>query len=180
MRPGSQAAAIEEIVARAAITDAIHRYCRSMDRIDAELGHSVWHADGEADYGAIYRGSGRGFVDWICGVHRTMVATSHRVTNVLITVDGEQAGSESHVIATLRRMEGDRLLQTSVWGRYLDRWSRREGRWAIDRRIYVHDFDEVHEVTATALPGVGRRDREDPSYDVLLSARSAAAHRRCE
>lgn len=105
-----------EIADRMAITEAIYRYCRAMDRIDAELGHSVWHEDGEADYGAIYRGSGRGFVDWACVAHRTMLATSHRVTNVLVTLDADRAASESYVVATLRRMDGSRLVQTSAWG----------------------------------------------------------------
>ena len=156
-----------EIADRMAITEAIYRYCRAMDRIDAELGHSVWHEDGEADYGAIYRGSGRGFVDWACVAHRTMLATSHRVTNVLVTLDADRAASESYVVATLRRMDGSRLVQTSAWGRYVDRWSRREGRWAIDRRNYVHDFDEVREIMETALPGSGRPDRDDPTFQVL-------------
>ena len=130
----------QNIADRMAISDVIHRYCRAMDRIDVELGHSVWHADGKADYGAIYRGGGRGFVDWMCGVHRSMLALSHRVTNLLITLDGDRAGSESCVIATLRRMDGNRLLQTTAWGR---------------------------EITATALPGWGRPDRSDPSYQEL-------------
>lgn len=156
-----------EIADRLAITEVIHRYCRAMDRVDAELGYSVWHEDGEADYGSIYRGSGRGFVDWVCGVHRTMIVHSHRATNVLITLEGDRAASETYVIATLRGMNGDRLMQTMAWGRYLDRWSRRKGRWAIDRRVYVHDFDEVRESPASATPVTGRRDREDPSYAVL-------------
>jgi hypothetical protein len=156
-----------EIVDRMAITEALHRYCRAMDRIDAELGYSVWHVDGEADYGVIYRGSGRGFVDWACSAHRAMLATVHRVTNEIVTLAGEQAASECQVVAVLRRKDGSRLLQTSAWGRYLDRWSRRDGRWAIDRRVYVHDFDEVREVTASALPGTGRRDSQDPSYLLL-------------
>jgi hypothetical protein len=150
----------QSIADRMAISDVIHRYCRAMDRIDVELGCSVWHADGEADYGVIYRGSGRGFVEWMCGVHRSMLALSHRVTNLLIESDGDGARSESCVVATLRRKDGDRLLQTTAWGRYLDRWSRREGRWAIDHRTYVHDFDEVREITATALPGWGRSDQK--------------------
>ena len=51
-------------------------------------------------------------------------------------------------------------------GRYLDRWSRREGRWAIDRRVYLHDFGGVREITGSTLPETGRRDRADPSYEV--------------
>jgi hypothetical protein len=31
----------------------------------------------------------------------------------------------------------------------------------------VHDFDDVREISATAIEGWGRRDREDPSYALL-------------
>lgn len=159
---------LQQVADRMSITEVIYKYCRAMDRIDAELGYSVWHEDSEADYGAIFRGSGRGFIDWVCGVHRTMVSLSHRVSNVLISLEGDRAVSESSIIATLRRQDGDRLLQTMAWGRYLDHWSRRGGRWAIDRRLYLHDFDEVREITETAMPGTGRNDREDPSYRVRV------------
>lgn len=40
---------------RQAITDLIHLYCRSVDRLDVPLGHSIWHDDGIADYGAAIR-----------------------------------------------------------------------------------------------------------------------------
>jgi hypothetical protein len=36
---------------RQAITDLIYRYCRAMDRIDPDLGYTIWHEDGVADYG---------------------------------------------------------------------------------------------------------------------------------
>jgi len=58
-------------------------------------------------------------------------------------------------------------MQVTVKGRYVDRWSRRDGRWAIDHRIYIQDFDEMHEVAATLTEGWGRRDRQDSSYEVL-------------
>lgn len=31
------------LVDRQQITDLIYRYCRSVDRLDIPLGHSVWH-----------------------------------------------------------------------------------------------------------------------------------------
>ncbi len=162
------AATLRSIADRQAIAEVLYRYCRAMDRIDAELGYTIWHEDGEADYGEpIYRGSGRGFIDWVCATHRTMLFHSHQVSNIIISLDGDRAGSEAYVTATLRFRDGDKLKQTTARGRYLDRWSRREGHWAIDKRIYVHDFDEVTEISAVSFEGWGRRDREDPSYTVL-------------
>lgn len=149
-----------------AIQRQLSLYCRAMDRIDATLGYGVWHADGTADYGSLFTGSGRGFVDWACALHRTMLGHSHLVSNLLVETRGDMALSEVHVIATLRRAEGDAVRQTTVHGRYLDRWSHRDGRWAIDRRRFVQDFSEVRVVEA-GTPGLGRRDTDDPSYRVL-------------
>ena len=40
---------LRSLVDHQAITDLIYRYCRSMDRIDAERGYSIWHDDAVAD-----------------------------------------------------------------------------------------------------------------------------------
>jgi len=55
----------------------------------------------------------------------------------------------------------------SVWGRYVDQWSCRNGRWGLDKRLSIRDFDEIREVKAMYDHDVGRRDRSDPSYAVL-------------
>ena len=153
---------------REAVTDLIYRYCRAMDRIDHELGYSIWHDDGTADYGAdVYVGSGRGFIDHVCAAHSGLLAHSHQVTNIIIEIDGDRAGSEAYVTATLRMMRGEALTQMMVWSRYIDSWSKRDGRWGIDHRIAVIDFDEIRPVTPMRTTSRGTRDRDDPSYAVL-------------
>lgn len=159
---------VRTIADRQAITDLIYRYCRAMDRIDHALGYGIWHEDGTADYGAdVWQGSGRGFVDHVCAQHAQMLTHSHQVTNVIIDLDGDRAGSEAYVTATLRHMRGGQLMQIGVWNRYLDRWSKRDGRWGIDHRVTVIDFDEVRPVTPLRAASPARRDRDDPSYAVL-------------
>ena len=156
---------------RQQITDLIYRYCRAVDRLDLGLGYSVWHEDGLADYETFYSGTGRGVIDLICAQHRRLLGHSHQISNIIIELDGERAGSESYVTATLRMRDGERLKQMMVWSRYIDRWSRRNGRWGIDQRVAVRDFDEVREVVALSQPTGGQRDSSDPSYDVLGGAR---------
>lgn len=159
---------VSALLDRQAITDLIHRYCRSVDRLDATLGHAIWHADGHADYGAdVYQGDGRGSIDHIVAQHRQTLRHAHQVTNILIDLDGDRAGSESYCIAALRVGSPGREKQIMVWSRYVDRWSRREGRWGLDHRIAIRDFDEIRAVTSLAEHDVGRRDRSDPSYAVL-------------
>jgi hypothetical protein len=159
---------LRQVADRQAITDLIYRYCRSMDRIDAEQGYAVWHEDGTADYGeGIFQGKGRDFVDWVCERHRAMLVHSHQVSNVVVVLDGDKAGSEAYVTATLRMMAGDQLKQITTLCRYIDRWSRRDGRWGIDHRITVVDMDEIRDVEPMSPPDRGTRDRSDPSYAAL-------------
>ena len=161
-------ASLEALADRQAITDLIYRYCRSVDRLDVALGHSIWHDDGIADYGAdFYQGSGRGVIDRICAEHRRMLHHSHQVSNILIALDGDRAGSEAYVTASLRARRGEQLMQMTIWARYIDRWSRRSGRWGLDHRLTIRDFDGIRAVTPLHDHDVGRRDRSDPSYVVL-------------
>jgi hypothetical protein len=153
---------------RQAITDLIYRYCRAVDRIDAELGYSIWHEDAVADYrDGIYQGSGKGFIDFVCTQHRRALVHTHQVSNILIELDGDRAASESYVTSTLRFMKDGQLKQVTTWGRYIDQWSKRDGRWGIDKRIAIRDFDEIRDVVAGSNPTSSKRDRSDPSYTVL-------------
>lgn len=150
------------------ITQLIYRYCRAVDRLDIPLGHSIWHEDATADYGPdYYQGAGKGVIDVICQHHLATLGHSHQITNVLIEVDGDSAGSESYCTATLRVMREETLMQIMVWTRYIDRWSRRNGVWGLERRVAIRDFDEIRPVTPLLQSSASRRDRSDPSYEVL-------------
>lgn len=162
---------LRELADREAIRQQIYNYCRAVDRMDAALGYRVWHEDGTADYGeSVYCGSGRGLIDHVNGVHGHLLAHSHQVTNIIIQLDGDRAASEAYHIACLRMEREGQLLEMRVCGRYLDRWSRREGHWAIDHRTMIRDIDSIMPVTALSKTGTGSRDRSDPSYQFLGDA----------
>lgn len=158
---------LQALADRQAITDLIYRYCRSVDRLDIPLGHSIWHEDGIADYGDMYKGNGRGVIDLICEYHLQTLHHSHQISNILLELHGDLAASESYVTANLRIKDGEIIKQISVWARYIDQWSRRHGRWGLDKRLVIIDFDEIRDVVPMGQYAVGRRDRDDPSYTVL-------------
>jgi hypothetical protein len=159
---------LRQVADRQAITDQIYRYCRAMDRIDPELGYSIWHEDGTADYTAdVFQGSGRGFIDFVCEQHRQVLMHSHQVTNIIIDLYGDRAASEAYVTLHMRTESQGKLMQILVLSRYIDRWSKRDGRWAIDHRQTVMDFDEIREITELHRHTVARRDRSDPCYAPL-------------
>lgn len=164
----------QRLVDHLAITDCLYRYCRSVDRLDPELGYSIWHSDSVADYGEFYCGDGPGLIDLICEQHRHTLCHSHQMSNVLIQFDGDCAGSESYITANLRLKQGDDLMQMTIWSRYVDQWSKQNGRWGLDRREAIVDFDELRSIKPLS-PGDSRaaRDSSDPSFAVLAKLPSS-------
>jgi hypothetical protein len=159
---------LEQLAQKQAITEQIYRYCRSVDRLDVPLGQAVFHQDATADYGPTgYQGTGHGAIEWICEAHRQLLLHSHQVSNILIEVDGDRAGSESYVTATLRMKRDGKLMHMEIWARYCDRWSRRDGVWRIDHRDTVIDYDSVREVSPMYRHERARRDETDLSYSAL-------------
>jgi len=160
---------LQDLLAKQAITEQIYTYCRALDRMDRPAALAVWHDDGLADYGSIFKGTGAGFVDWVFEGHKRLASHSHQITNILIEVGDGVAASESYVIASLRSDDGAAASETIVRGRYADRWSYRNGRWAIEERTYVHDFDAVLSDVQSSIVGWGKRDESDPSHAVMAA-----------
>lgn len=164
---------LQQVADRQEITENLYRYCRSVDRLDIELGHAIWNKNSVADYGDFYQGDGPGVIDLICKQHSHMIYHTHQISNVIIELDADTAGSESYVTADLRIQRGDNLTQMTVWSRYVDRWSKHNGRWGLDHRIAIRDFDLVREVTPLSrVETEGYRNSQDPSYTVLKKLHS--------
>ncbi|MFJ9646023.1 nuclear transport factor 2 family protein [Streptomyces sp. NPDC101206] len=154
------------------IRAVLQRYCRGLDRLDEELAKSAYHDDAHDDRGVI-RGNAHDFVEQIIPVLRDAYSgTLHTLHGSTIEVDGDTAGVETYCTAHhVRDADGVRRVEQFA-GRYVDRFERRDGAWKIARRLVLSDYSLVHEVPidpAEAQAGfnLGRRDRDDASYQVL-------------
>jgi hypothetical protein len=136
--PGS----LETLQAKQAITEVLHRYCHAVDRIDHDMGSTIWHPGGLAHYEGIFEGTGQDFMAWCLESMKQMDGVSHQLANILIEVDGDRATSESYVHACERAAGNDII----VYGRYSDKWSCREGEWRIDDRRFQYDVSWVQPV----------------------------------
>jgi hypothetical protein len=168
--------AIERLLAKQAITEMLYRYCRAYDRMDVELALSVWHPGGTVAYGDRYDGPVADYVGPSWDYRAKLSGFSHQVSNILIDVSGERAVSEAYVTATLQFAPEEGQVAEDVWrGRYLDRWSCRDGVWAIDHRQFVADsYARVTFPAERIDPGflaLSRTDRDDPSYALFASLR---------
>ena len=162
----SDDAQVRQLIEQQAILAQITNYARSVDRLDHELGKAVFHPEAVADYGAMFQGTGWGFIDWCLHSHLSLLSHSHQFSNISIAIDGDRARSETYGDVTVRWRGADGV--TSVMrnlGRYIDKWEKRDGTWRIFHRHYVHDMDYGGPVAVAGLYDMtGRRDRNDASY----------------
>lgn len=157
---------------RIAIQDCLLRYCRGIDRRDADLVRSVWWPEATADYGG-YKGSGPDFGDHaVASLSKSYHVTQHTILNSTVDLDGDVAHTETYIHAyhLSRPEEGKEQTVFLFAGRYLDRLEKRDGEWRIAKRVLLYDFDWVEPIGGR-MPAAwssqfnqGRDDRSDLSY----------------
>jgi len=116
--------------------------------------------------------------DWIAAAWKNngaFTTQSFQMTNSTIKVTGDTAVSETYGMAPVRRptKEGDKTMVTEIFvTRYLDRWSKRNGRWALDERKLIVDMhmnvvEDLNPGQTIQQRSDGRRDRTDPVYQLF-------------
>ena len=129
---------VRALVDRSAITDCLHRYARGMDRHDREMVRSVYHDDAIDVHGS-KAFEVEDFIDWAFTYHADQLHHQHYLTNVTIELDGDTAHSETYYLFVGRYRERDTPL-TLAGGRYVDRFERRSGQWAISKRVCTAEW----------------------------------------
>ena len=125
-------AAVGELVDRQAITELIYSYCECFDRNDPDGVAELFMPDAIIDYNPDTPNiTGAELASSIAiGLRDTFAATSHHVSNVMITFESsDTARSLCYVDAwhRYRNCDPDGFL----WGRYLHCYTRTEAGWRI-------------------------------------------------
>lgn len=163
-------AELRQLLDRQQIHDCILRYCSAVDRFDREMLLSVYHPDAIDDHGA-FVGGREAFVDWAFAYHTKYQHThKHFVLNHRCELDGDTAHTETYWLFTGNNRQAP--LASLHTGRYLDRFEKRSGVWAIAaRKCIIEGGGALTDIpvdpaalAAYAATGVATRDRSDPSY----------------
>jgi hypothetical protein len=174
---------------RQAIRDGLDRYARGVDRFDRELLLTAFHPDAIDDHGK-FIGSPTEFADWALNQHTDAhLSHQHCLFNHVCELDGVTAHAETYFMFVGMNRKGPPW--SVLGGRYLDRFERRDGVWAIAYRLTLRDWALLDErvdlaeqssftSTRASLPpairalmdagSAPRRDRDDPSYRRPLQA----------
>lgn len=172
--------ALQALLDERAIHSVLSRYCRGIDRADEALIRAAYHEDAR-DQRGWFDGTGWEFARVITeDFRRHGRASLHLLTNVVVELDGAEARSESYTLALSSAPDGTGPVQVFA-GRYLDRFSHRDGAWRIAHRRVVRDWNAAVERVEGApfLRDLGDQLRgsfapDDPSY-ALFAATTLAA-----
>jgi 3-phenylpropionate/cinnamic acid dioxygenase small subunit len=118
------------------IAAVVLRYATGIDRRDWTLFRSIFTEDCELDYGEIGAWKGADAVtEFMQQAHALAGHTMHRLTNQVITVDGDSAQARTYVDALI--MLADNSSGVNAAGFYDDEFVRTEQGWQIARRRFT-------------------------------------------
>ncbi|MTV82763.1 nuclear transport factor 2 family protein [Secundilactobacillus folii] len=161
---------VQDLIDREEIHDVLTRYCRGLDRIDEDLIRSAFFSDALIGFpGDVYQGPVDGFVKFLSKEMRDFERTQHFLGNCYIELDGDVAYVETYLMANHRATMQHKWhgKHVTLWGRYVDRFEKREGEWRIAQRRLLLDFqrdDNAGGWREIPKEQLGLRDQEkDPA-----------------
>ncbi|MER7684881.1 nuclear transport factor 2 family protein [Streptomyces sp. NPDC097610] len=167
---------------RAEIQHRIHQFCRAVDRMQLDELNEVFHPDAYDDHG-VFKGTPAGFIEWAHKRHATIGYSSHHVSNIYIEFSSEdEAFAETYLmiwqsVTPSSSIMADASADESSYemissNRYVDRFTRRDGRWRIQTRTVVPGSamrlgDDVNPGLADGFVRY-TRDEHDPAEQLRL------------
>ncbi len=163
---------LDRLLSKQAIAEVLYRRARAGDRADAELAHSCYHPGATERHG-VFDGLATEFIDVVSFTRpkpgSPIKGMHHVVANILADfATADEAFVESYHVAWCQMTDGT---DATIGGRYLDRFARRDGRWAIVHRNVIFDWSRVEPETEkfwAKHPAAdflyGKRGPDDPLY----------------
>ena len=162
---------LQEMLDHHEITQLLSEYCHGCDRMDQVHMAGVYAQHSWDDHGPDKCPGPEFAARTMAGLRATNMC-SHLMGQSLIKVNGDEAGAESHFVATVRypAEDGGETLN-QLGGRYVDTLVREDGRWRIKKRICVRDWSISHAIVKDWLRDAGfvqgQQSNDDASYAVL-------------
>ena len=134
---------LQRLLDRQQIEDILTRYSRAVDRADIELLRSCYHDDATEDHGGVFSGSAKDYLAQIAPLLPRAGVLNHLVTNVLVEFKGPASAQVEAYILTFARMKKDgEKFDTLTLARAVDRFDKRDGRWAISARRLCWEWNQ--------------------------------------
>lgn len=135
------AEAVRTLLDKQEIAELLTRYCRGVDRGDADLVAQAYHEGAVEDHGGTYLGPASEYVAMLRRVLPKAPRMTHSITNLLIEIDGETAIAECYMTTFSRRELGTESFDSLTLARAVDRLEKRDGRWGIVHRRIAWEWN---------------------------------------
>lgn len=140
-----------------AIVDVLHAYAFHFDRNEPELVGRLFTSDAVIDYGPEMENvvGGDALTDVVAvGLREIFAATSHHISNPMVTVDGDTATLVAYLYAWHRYHDGSP--DGYLWGQYHTRLRRLDDGWRFTELVLrIAGQSEFHRST---MHPIGRRE----------------------
>ena len=158
---------LKELSDRGAIKYLLKRHSRGIDRLDLDCLLSSYWEDAQVDYGG-FKGLAHDFARKVIpSLEKKYKLTQHKISNILITFNDQEAFSEAYVTAYHLYKEEEK--EMTYIGRYIDRLRFKDSLWKISHRTAVMDWNNIRQVDqdltgSFELLAKGSHFPEDPLY----------------
>lgn len=171
---------LDEGLDRIALQHLVSAYGHGIDRRDYGLLRTLYHDDATDDHSPYFCGPASDFIDWLPGMLGNWGATAHVMLSSLFLVDGDRAEGVVSARAWHLTVDGER--EFIAWGRYADRYEKRDGVWRFAHRFFILDSTEerpANRLDSFATEGVetGKAGDADASCQRLPMFASDCARR---
>ncbi len=177
-------AKLELMLARDELHQLVTAYCRAVDRADYEALRSLYHPDATDSHGSFSTGGVDQFIAQLQAAEPYVRVSQHNITTTNFVIDGDCEGDTAGdtargeiyclVFHTFAGPEHD--IDVIIGGRYLDSYTKSEGRWKFSQRTIVADWsyqndpsqvDFGHPSTRGSLRG--KPGQTDPSIGLFVA-----------
>lgn len=170
---------LQELLDKQEITEVIYLHARSLDRMDGDLMKSTYWEDAIEEHQDpiypdlfFYNDNAHAFVALAMEGFKALKTTQHRISNIVIEVNGNTATAECYVWAYHVHEEDGVDKEGILGGRHYYKFERRNNQWKIAHRLTVFDWNQNQDASAIWSEKfedkyTGKRDKTDASYDYV-------------
>jgi len=176
---------IQTVWDRQEIEQLMYKHARSLDRMDGELMKSTYWEDAiEEHQDPIYpelfhwNDNAWKFVPEAMKGFTNLKVTQHRISNILIELDGDKATAETYVWAYHVHEEDGEDKEGILGGRHYFDLEKRDGEWRIKHRLTIFDWNQNKDASAVwsdkfADKYKTKRDFSESSYNYIEREKKA-------
>lgn len=134
---------LKRLLDEAALRRTAELYAQGADRRDPVTWAAITTADCVIEAPGITLRGQREIVQALGIMAQLYVATQHRVSNQIVTIEGDTARGETYGEADHLSVTGGGRTLLSWAIRYQDRWRREDGQWRFEHRFLILDWTET-------------------------------------